>query len=240
MLPVALGANGQPPIPPTDASRTSRPRRSPRTRSRSRSSACCAGGRRPARRARRRRRRGAGPGAGRRRRRCPRRRSRPAPPPRARPASSRTRPGSIAPSNGQPNAVPIVTVARIPSSCARATIRTADCSRVLDRRALVSLVERLAGREREVHLVEARLAQPVVAPVVEREAGVHDAGTRLDRRDDLLGAGHLRDARRVDEAHRLDPRQPGSGEPVDELARTAGSSDFGRSGARRAARRRKS
>ena len=45
----------------------------------------------------------------------------------SRAAISRTRAGSIAPSNGQPNEVPIVTVARMPSSCARATIRSADC-----------------------------------------------------------------------------------------------------------------
>ena len=38
-----------------------------------------------------------------------------------------------------------------------------------------------------------------------------------DRRDDLLGAGHLRHARRIDEADRLDPRQARGREAVDEL-----------------------
>ena len=48
-----------------------------------------------------------------------------APPATRRSASAVTRPGSTGPSNGQPNAVPSVTVARIPSSRARATIRSA-------------------------------------------------------------------------------------------------------------------
>ena len=88
---------------------------------------------------------------------------------------------------------------------------------VLDRRAGVAPVELLAHREREVHLVEARLAEPLVTAFVEREPGVDDALASLDRGDHLLGVGHLRHARRVDEAHGLDARHAGGGEPVDEL-----------------------
>ena len=44
-----------------------------------------------------------------------------------------------------------------------------------------------------------------------------DALAPLDRRDDLLGAGHLRHALGADEADRLDARHAGGGEPVDEL-----------------------
>jgi hypothetical protein len=93
----------------------------------------------------------------------------------------------------------------------------AGSGRVLDRRAGVPLVELLADREREVHLVERRLAQPVVAAVVQREAGVDDAVAPLDPGHHLFGAGHLRDARRVDEADGLDPRHARRGEPVHEL-----------------------
>ena len=73
------------------------------------------------------------------------------------------------------------------------------------------------GREREVHLVEPGLAQPVVAPLVQGEARVDDALAPLDRRDDLLRAGHLRHGLRADEADGLDARHAGGGEQVDEL-----------------------
>ena len=89
--------------------------------------------------------------------------------------------------------------------------------RVLDGRALVLLVERLAGREGEVRLVEVCLAEPVVAAVVEHKAGVDDARDPVDRLDDLLGARHLRHAGGVHEADRLDPRQAGGGQAVDQL-----------------------
>ena len=49
------------------------------------------------------------------------------------------------------------------------------------------------------------------------EPRVHDALAPLDRRDDLLRARHLRHARRVDEADRLDPRHARRRQPVDEL-----------------------
>ena len=89
--------------------------------------------------------------------------------------------------------------------------------RFLDCDALVFLVERLRRCEGEVRLVEPGRCQAVVPAVVEDEAGVDDTRPAFHRRDHLLCPGHLRYARRVDEAHHLDPRQPGGGEPVDEL-----------------------
>ena len=68
-----------------------------------------------------------------------------------------------------------------------------------------------------MHLVEPGCEQPVVAPLVERQPRVDDARPPLDRGNDLLGSGHLGDPRGIDEAGRLDPRQPGRGEAVDEL-----------------------
>ena len=99
--------------------------------------------------------------------------------------------------------------------------------RVLHRRVRVALVERLGRRERRVHLAERRLAQPVVTLLVEDEAGVDDSLTRVDRRDDLLRARHLRHARRVHEADGLDPRQPRRREPIDELGAGRGHEDRG-------------
>ena len=87
----------------------------------------------------------------------------------------------------------------------------------LDGRVLVATVERLARREREMDLVEAGKREPVVALVVEREAGVDDPVAALDAFHDFLGSGHLRDARRVDEADRLDPEQARAGQPIHEL-----------------------
>ena len=86
-----------------------------------------------------------------------------------------------------------------------------------DRGTLVSLVHRLRRCEGEVRLLEPGRGQAVVAALVENEAGVDDARPALYRRDHLLGPRHLRDTRGVDEAHRLDSRQPGGGEQVDEL-----------------------
>src|SRR5207248_4219121 len=71
-------------------------------------------------------------------------------------------------------------------------------SRLLDRRVRVALVEGLGRGEGVVHLVEAGRGQPLVALLVQGEAGVDDVRLALDRRDDLFGAGHLRHARRVD------------------------------------------
>ena len=82
---------------------------------RSRCSACCARGSRPACRGSRRARRAAAPGAASRRRSCPRGRARRAS---SRSQRSATAPGSTSPSNGQPNAHEIVTVAGRPvTSC---------------------------------------------------------------------------------------------------------------------------
>ena len=90
-------------------------------------------------------------------------------------------------------------------------------NRLCNRDTLIPLVQRLGGREREMHLVEPCRRQPVVATLVEHEAGVDDTRTALERGDDLLGAGHLRHAGGTDEADGLDTRQPGPAEPVDQL-----------------------
>ena len=68
-----------------------------------------------------------------------------------------------------------------------------------------------------MRLVEPRRGEAVIAPVVEHETRVHDTRPALERRHDLLRTGHLRHAGGVDEADCLDPRQPGGGQPVDEL-----------------------
>jgi hypothetical protein len=68
-----------------------------------------------------------------------------------------------------------------------------------------------------VDLVEAGLAEAVVAALVQRQPGVDDPIAAVDPGDHLLRAGHLRDKRGVDEADRLDPRNAGAGEEVDEL-----------------------
>ena len=118
--------------------------------------------------------------------------------------------------------------------------RSAALERLLDRGVLVPLVEGLGRGEGEVHLVEPGRDQPVVARLVERETRVDDARPPLDRSDDLLGARHLRDARRVDEADGLDPRQtrpPRAGRRARRASPARGSWD--RSGGRRAGRRRK-
>ena len=85
------------------------------------------------------------------------------------PASSSTWPGSTAPSNGQPNATPIVTVARMPSACARATIARGRLRPTPRRGVLVLAVERLGRGEREVHLVEPGLARAGRSPLVQHE-----------------------------------------------------------------------
>ena len=68
-----------------------------------------------------------------------------------------------------------------------------------------------------MRLVEPGRGQAVVAALVEHEPGVDDARPPLERGDDLFGARHLRHAGRIHEADNLDARQPGGGEPPDEL-----------------------
>src|SRR5207302_11392518 len=58
-------------------------------------------------------------------------------------------------------------------------------------------------------------------------SGVDDAIEAVDRLDDLVRAGHLRDARRIDEADGLDPGQSGGGEAVYQLAPHPGLKDPG-------------
>ena len=71
-------------------------------------------------------------------------------------------------------------------------------------------------------------SRPVAAALgalrVQHEARVDDVLAALDRGDDLLRPGHLRHEPGMDEADRFDRGEAGRGEPVDEPARTAGSS----------------
>ena len=164
MFPVAFGANGQPPSPPTDASSTRRAglERGERVRV-ARCSACCGSGRRtgtPSSAARETSRR-TWPGT-------------PTPivsartsvsgrAPATSAASSSTRPSSTSPSNGQPNATLIVTRSRIPSSRAALDDAAWRRERLRDRRVLVPLVERLGRAEGEPRLVEPGGDESVVA-----------------------------------------------------------------------------
>jgi hypothetical protein len=89
--------------------------------------------------------------------------------------------------------------------------------RVGDGGTLVALVESLCGGKREMHLAQVRRRQPVVALLVQDEARVAHAVAPLDRLHDLLRARHLGHARGADETGRLDARDTGPGQPVDEL-----------------------
>ena len=62
--------------------------------------------------------------------------------------------GSTCPSNGQPKATLSVTVVRRPSVARATDDASGRRERLLDRGALVALVERLGDAEREAHLVE--------------------------------------------------------------------------------------
>ena len=121
--------------------------------------------------------------SGRRRRSCRRGRARPG---RGveRPVSrsSRTCLGSTSPSNGQPNATLSVTVERRPSARARDDDPRRGRERLVDARSLVSLVERLGHAECEPHLVETGRGEPLVAALVQREAGANDARRARRRR----------------------------------------------------------
>ena len=212
-FPVARGANGQPPRPPTEASRTAAPASTaahahatpvwrvswkwpptgtPRIETRSSSRRTGAGVATPIVSART---------------------TSPAPAATSRSARSATTPGSTSPSKGQPNETLIVAVdgrsatARIRSTRAAASSRVALPLRWLNDSVAASVtLTRPSACRRE----------PLPAALVEDEAGE----LRLDgahRGDDLLRAGHLRHALRIDEADRLDPRQPRGGQPADEL-----------------------
>ena len=88
---------------------------------------------------------------------------------------------------------------------------------LLDGGACVAAVELLGGREGEVHLVEPALPEPVVAALVECEAGIDHRVAPVERRNHLLRAGHLRHVPGADEADRLDPRHTGRCETIDQI-----------------------
>ena len=120
----------------------------------------------------------------------------------------------------------MVTVARMPSAVARSRIRSASATPPpRDARAFRRLNSSVAAKAKWTS--SSPLAQPVVAALVHREAGVDDALAPLDRRDHLLRSGHLRHVLRADEAGRLDARQAGGREPVDELGAFSGASVTG-------------
>src|SRR6266852_2338520 len=83
--------------------------------------------------------------------------------------------------------------------------------RLLERHVAVALVERLGRRERAVHPVERRRAQPLVALDIEDEPGVLRTVAPLDRGNDVFRVRHLRHTLRADEARRLDPAEPRRG-----------------------------
>ena len=226
MLPVAAGANGQPPMPPLLASRTVTPRLDARrARWRTRCCGCCGSGSAAGRPVHARGRAAASArdvARGRRRRWCRRARSR------RRPASapwrtrSATRSARTSPSNGQPNAAATVTrdrAARRRGPSAAMRRRGPIASAVVI--ALVALAENVVGGDDDaVDLVHARRASARSRPrSVEHQADVarrrRAAGTaaRTASASAICGT-----RRRVDEADRLDPAQPGR-EPRLDVAR---------------------
>ena len=112
--------------------------------------------------------------------------------------------------------------------------------RLLDRDVRVLAAEALRDRDGEVRLGEPGRREPLVAALVEDEAREDDAGALLERGDDLLGARHLRHARGTDEAR---PPRRAAGRPPRACCRAprappARASAAG-SGGRRADRRRR-
>ena len=99
--------------------------------------------------------------------------------------------------------------------------------RVLDRGALVALIERLRDAEREPHLVQSSRDESLVAALVEGEPGADRPRARSHRSDDLLRARHLGHASRVDEAGDLDPRNTCVGQPPHELGPDVHVEDLG-------------
>ena len=89
--------------------------------------------------------------------------------------------------------------------------------RLRKRRVSVPEIEGLGRRERRVDAVESGGAEALPASFVEDEARALDALAPVHALDHVLRAGHLRDAVGADEAHSLDPAQPGRREAVDEL-----------------------
>src|SRR5205085_8468857 len=69
-----------------------------------------------------------------------------------------------------------------------------------------------------MHLLDACRQRPLVTALVEDETAVDDPLLAADRGQDLLGAGHLGNQLRVDEAGGLDPAQPRRCQPVAELS----------------------
>ena len=91
------------------------------------------------------------------------------------------------------------------------------CDRLVDRRVLVSPVERLGRAEGEPDLVQPAGGQALVSALVQREPCRDDPVPAFDRRDDVLRARHLRHAAWVDEARDLDGRETRGHESVDEV-----------------------
>ena len=208
-LPVARGANGQPPSPPTDASSTVAPASTadhaqatpvwrvswkwpptgtPRIETRSTSRATGRGVATPIVSAST---------------------TSPAPAPTTRSARSATTPGSTSPSNGQPNEQLIVAVdGRSAAARIRSTRAAASSSDAFPFRWLKVSVAASVTLTRPSPVAR----EPLPAALVQDEPG--ELGVDLPHgRDDLLRTGHLRDALVADEADRLDPRQPRGGEP---------------------------
>ena len=148
--------------------------------------------------------------------------------------------GSTAPSNGQPNATEIDTVAGTPSSFARASMRAAVASDSSTVGVRVALVERVRGgegqctRSRPVCAAGRSRARSAPVPRTRRLRGGRSPSTTSS------GPAIAGTFAGIDEADRLDPRQAGRREPVDELgAHLRAQASPPRSGDRRAAPRRK-
>ena len=207
MLPVAFGANGQPPRPPTEASRAVAPARERPARSRSPCFACCGSDRRPGVRAPRPALNDPTARGGRPRRSCRRGSACVA---RLRPHARRSRPHD----RDRPH-LRTGTRTRRWGAAGRRHLRPSPRARgrdpacgedgLLDRGALVSPVERLGDAEREAHLIEPCGEEPFVAALVEGEPGSHGGpGHGPTAATTSSAAGHLRNAAGVHEARDLE------------------------------------
>ena len=99
--------------------------------------------------------------------------------------------------------------------------------RLFDARPLVALVERLRHAECEPHLVEPGRDEPLVAALVEGEAGANHSGRLTRCGDHLFGVRHLWHAARIHEARHLDRRDPRRGQAPHELGARLDVEDVG-------------